>query len=135
MYRPNQGYDCTVGKKYKMQINIYKDRADYSVDGWTYAYSYFPAHGDGSIPDEGFFGFAINKKGEHKEIENVVISNIDEESNHMMSFQNVPYHFRLDSRNEKPSDMFFKNVDYDADSKTFSGRIDWRPNSLENGYL
>ena len=86
VYRPNQGYDCTIGKKYKMQINIYKDRADYSVDGWTYAYSYFPAHGDGSIPEEGFFGFAVNKKGEHKEIENVVISNIDEESNHMMSF-------------------------------------------------
>lgn len=134
-YHPHEGFNCDIGKRYKMKINIYKDRADYSIDGNPYAYAYFPEKGNDSIPQEGYFGFAIVEKGEHKVIENVVITEMKEEQNHKICYTSVPNDFKLDDDSEQPQNKFLVNATYDDSEKNFKGRIDWRPNSFENGYM
>ena len=57
-----------------MSIHIFKDRADYSIDGEPYAYTFIPEDGDYQIPKKGYFGFGLYDKNECKLIENVAIS-------------------------------------------------------------
>ena len=40
--RPHAGFKAQIDRKYKMQINLYKYKADYSIDGTPYAYTFYP---------------------------------------------------------------------------------------------
>lgn len=126
--RPNPGFDCEIGKRYSMECTISEDKAEYSIDGQTYAIAYFSDQDN--ISTEGYFGWALYQRTEEKLIDSVRYTQLGQQKGHYISYKNAPSNWKLDNEKPPPAKKYFVDAKYDSETRTFTGRIDWRPKAF-----